>query len=123
MNDQQLTEDCARYVGIPLFADGDFVNGYAWQNANEIQDGALVRHNFERNGLQLQDSVFMPLVSISDAMAVAAYHWFKIEYKQDSVVVSGKTFSVNEPYLGPTANFKTHAVCRAITKAAGMVKQ
>lgn len=115
MTNKKLTEACARLLNIPLFSDGEFVDGYVWDEENEW----LKRHN-EGN----QDQYFAPLSRIADAISVASFLRMELGFMDDRAYAKCKGITKSFVYASRIVPaYRNDAMCRAICVLAFEIKK
>lgn len=126
MTNKKITEDCARILNLPLFADGDFVNGYTWIDETPSEYGFLRQHN-EGN----QSLYFAPLTRVSDAINVASKLQMDLSFLPDRAVAKSSCGEYVKSFLYKSRIVpacRNDAMCRAICilatdlLAAGSIK-
>lgn len=124
MTNKKITEDCARILNLPLFSDGDFVNGYVWNEETASEYGFLKQHN-EGN----QPLYFAPLTRVEDAIKVASYLRMELIFNDDRAVTKCKGMTKSFLYKSRVVSaYRNDAMCRAICVlatdllAAGLIK-
>jgi len=124
VTNKKITEDCARVLNIPLFADGDFVTGYVWIDETPSEYGFLKQHN-EGN----QSLYFAPLTRVADAIGVASKLQMEMIFHEDRAVAKCKGLTKSFLYKSRIVPaYRNDAMCRAICVlatdllAAGLIK-
>lgn len=118
INAREITTHCARIIGLPLFADGDVVDGYVWLSETPLSDAYLARRNFDEEGFELAQLQFAPLTDDGDALLIAAKLNLQITFKTDRVKV-GK---IEVPTRGSAPYYIKLAMRQAICLCAMGVK-
>jgi len=112
MTNKKITEDCARVLNIPLFADGDFVTGYVWIDETPSEYGFLKQHN-EGN----QSLYFAPLTRVADAISVASKLQMELSFLADRAVAKSSCGEYVKSFLYKSRvvpAYRNDAMCRAI---------
>lgn len=126
MTNKKITEYCARILNLPLFSDGDFVNGYVWIEETASEYGFLKQHNEGNDSLY-----FAPLTRVSDAISVASKLQMEMVFLTDRAVAKSSCGEYVKSFLYKSRivpAYRHDAMCRAICVlatdllAAGLIK-